>query len=136
MSQSFPQLRRLRDELAADLEVARSMSLGDWTWALVDLSLSAGLVTRTTIHSCVYAANYGEPGAEISTSLGERPLRADSWTRWDRLQAASASLALVIIVAGDLYTEQNGALINTLVLSQLTVLAADPVVALREVISS
>lgn len=136
MSQSASRLGQLRDDLAADLELARSMSARDWLRGLVSLGLSAGLYTRATIHSCVYAVHYAEPGAEISTSIGNAPLRGESWTRWDRLQAGSISLAVAIWVIGDLYTEQNGALINAIVLSQMTVLAVDPVVAFREVMSS
>lgn len=133
MSQSASRLGQLRDDLAADLEVARSMSARDWLHSLVDLSLSGGLVVRTTIHSCVYAVNYAEPGAEISTSLGDAPLRAEPWTRWDRLQAASVSLAVAIWLAGNLYVDPESALINTVVAVQASVLVADPLVALQEV---
>ncbi|QKG91681.1 hypothetical protein HPS36_02030 [Halorubrum salinarum] len=136
MSQSGSRLGQLRDDLAADIEVARSMSVGDWARALVDTSLSAGLVTRTTIHSCVYAVNYAEPGAEISTSFGESPLRAEPWTRWDRLQAASVSLAVAIWLVGELALEQHPPHITAIVLTQASVLALDPVVALREVVAS
>ena len=136
MSQSASRLGQLRDDLAADLEVARSMSLRDWARALVDASLSAGLVTRTTIYSCVYAVNYAEPGAEISTSLWERPLTAEPWTPWDRLQASSVSLAAAIWLAGDLVTNQNEALVTAVVAVQVSVLAIDPVLALREVVAA
>ena len=136
MSESAPRLDQLRDDLAADLEVARAMSLGDWLRALVNLCLSAGLVCRTAIYSCVYAGNYGEKGAEISTSLWERPLTAEAWTPWDRLQASSVSLGVAIWLAGDLVTNQNEALVTAVVAVQVSVLAIDPVLALREVVAA
>jgi len=136
MSQSASLLGQLRDDLAADLEVARSMSLGDWSRALVNLCLSAGLFCRTAIYSCVYAVLYGERGAEISTSLWERPLTAEPWTPWDRVQASSVSLAVAIWIVGELVTEQHEALITVVVAVQVLVLAIDPVLALREVFAA
>lgn len=136
MSQPAPRLDQLRDDLAADLEVARAMSPGDWLRALVDVCLSAGLFCRTAIYSCVYAVNYGEKGAEISTSLWEPPLTAEPWTPWDRLQASSVSLGVAIWLVGNVVTNQNEALITAAVAVQVSVLAIDPVLALREVVAA
>lgn len=136
MSQSYTVLRQLRDGLAGDLKALKSMSLRDWARSIVDLSLSAGLVCRSAIYSCVYAVNYGKPGAEISTSLWQAPLRAPDWTRWDRLQAASGSVAVAIWLLGNLTIDPEGALINTLVAGQAAVLGYDGAAAVLEVLSN
>ena len=135
MTQPSQLLDQIRDDLAADLEAARSLSAADWIRAGVDATLSAGLFCRTAIHSCVYAVNYGEPGAEISMSLWDCPLDAESWTPWDSVQASSVSLAIVIWLASQASTIRTDPALAVAVASQASVLAIDPLVAAKEVMA-
>jgi len=119
----------LRAELAADWEAATDYSLVDWLVVVVDTAVALGLLARTMIHSCIYAVNHTEPGAEIGVSLAEPPLTADCWGLGDALQAGLLGPIVVAFVVEAHAIEPMPTAWLALLAANAAVLVVDPVVA-------
>jgi hypothetical protein len=126
-------LATLRDELAADLDVARSYGATDWLREAVDTVLAPGLVARSTVHACVYAITHAERGAETTFSVVRRPIVADAWRDRDDVQAAALGVVALGFFATDLASLPAEPALAALVALQCVPLALDPALTLAEV---
>src|SRR6056297_3804535 len=123
----------LRDELAADLDAARTFTAADWLREAVDTVLAPGLVARSTVHACVYAIYHAEEGAETTFSVARPPIVADSWRERDSVTASLLSVWALGIFATDLASLPADPLLAAVVALQCVPLALDPALTLAEV---
>ena len=123
----------LRDEIAADLDAARSYDATDWLREAVDTVLAPGLVARSTVHACVYAIYRAEQGAETNFSVTRPPIVADAWRDRDAVTASLLSVWALGIFATDLASLPADPALAALVALQCLPLACDPLVTLAEV---
>jgi len=127
-------LASLRDELAADVEVARSYDAADWVREGVDTVLAPGLVARSAVHACVYAMFHGERGAESTFSVARQPIIAGPWRERDAVTASLLSVWLVVLLAiSPVATLPSDPLLAGVVALQCLPLVGDPVVTVAEV---
>ena len=125
-------LATLRDELAADVEAARTFTGADWLREAVDTALAPGLVARSTVHACVYAIIHAEEGADTTVSLARPPIVADCWRDRDAVTASLLSVWLLGLFATP-YASLPSGVAGTIVAAQCVPLALDPVVTVAEV---
>ena len=123
----------LRDELAADLDAARSYDATDWLREAVDTALAPGLVARSTVHACVYAIFHAEEGAETTFSIARPPIVAACWRERDAVTASLLSVWALGIFATDLASLPADPALAAFVALQCLPLACDPLVTLAEV---
>ena len=125
-------LATLRDELAADLDAARTFTAADWLREAVDTVLAPGLFARSTVHACVYAIIHAEEGADTTVSLARQPIAAECWRDRDAVTASLVSVWLLAALAMAPTTLPSG-VAGAIVAAQCVPLALDPVVTTVEV---
>lgn len=100
----------LRTEIADDIRALGGFDGHDWLRAVVNTVLAPGLVARSTIHSCVYAINHAEPGAETTYALDSPPIVAEWWRPRDELQASLLSTWVLAWLSTPLASLPRGSL--------------------------
>jgi len=121
-----------RDELAADIETARTFTATDWLREGVDTVLAPGVVARSTVHACVYAIYHGERGAESTFSVARPPMKHEAWRDRDAVTASLLSVWLLAALVMAPTTLPSG-VAGAIVAAQCVPLALDPVLTLAEV---